>query len=327
MDKISHQLLHCVVNAAQETSTQHLAPLAAVALSIYKTFKGIRVNRTSSAKLTSIVLNTVKNLYNTYQELPKSSTNSTEKQSDGQVHAFSVDPVLDSYLHDLLRIFEEIDKWMESQSSRSIIRQVFSPRSNSKAIQRFIDRLSNLHDNFQVRSCVDLHRTASRLISEREALEHGEEQRNELTRQILRGIHSELDAQTTHQRPSTSMPLPFTNSLTVSKTSSLRPFPPLVPSTTSPTINDINPSSPQATKNSFAPATRSALSTDRGANISIQNIFGDHIVTKTVDNSRRENFGNVYLDGGRQRHCSTLELGHEQDSAIVNPHWSHRHQG
>ncbi|KAH7874921.1 uncharacterized protein C8R40DRAFT_1171033 [Lentinula edodes] len=226
----------------------------------------------------------------------------------------------------------EIKDIVQRQVSRTLIRRVISSRSDLNIVQEYKDRLNQVLEEFTLQSNMILHEPLHRLESKQEELlnsqesvrstlesfhqdflrssasEGGPAQRDE--EQVQRAVITRLspiDVSSTTEMASspigTNSPIDETRGIVDSVTNyraddskdpSASLSPPPYSSTPIPQRQtqsfSLSPSLSTSANNSFGNVSNGPVQ----GNITIHNISGNHSITTHVDNSRRENFGNVY---------------------------------
>ncbi|KIK62274.1 hypothetical protein GYMLUDRAFT_42214 [Collybiopsis luxurians FD-317 M1] len=312
---VSDQVLRTVMNLAQFTPVPYMGTVAVVAYSIFNAVQGARDNQDTLKQLAYLACSTVQSVYETYEQLHGHPPPTSAAEAQSEAGAFSSDPTLNAHLEELIRTLKEIDEWIKSLASRNLLRRVVASRSDLNFIQDFKDRLKQVMDNFQLQSMITLRYSMSRIAAQQKAMEQEAEQRHKSTQQTLYTIHEEVKNQ--NQRKPTTLPQYTDSPISSEPSSPLSPSPsPLSrPKSTSPSS-----SSPLTSRNPFFPPNHNQRQSNNPfhqalpsatmiqGNITVQNISGDHHVISKVDNSKRENFGNVYNNShqhiGLSRHLS-----------------------
>ncbi|GAW08371.1 protein [Lentinula edodes] len=329
-DASSHAL-GALASAAQYAPTPYLRTLASISLSNLNALQGAKDNKDSLKQLASTIISLSNTVLSTYRGLhPPLRTESSD--SDAESKLFSTDSKLNQQVKDLLSTLIEIKDIVQRQVSRTLIRRVISSRSDLNIVQEYKDRLNQVLEEFTLQSNMILHEPLHRLESKQEELlnsqesvrstlesfhqdflrssasEGGPAQRDE--EQVQRAVITRLspiDVSSTTEMASspigTNSPIDETRGIVDSVTNyraddskdpSASLSPPPYSSTPIPQRQtqsfSLSPSLSTSANNSFGNVSNGPVQ----GNITIHNISGNHSITTHVDNSRRENFGNVY---------------------------------
>ncbi|KAJ3901950.1 hypothetical protein F5879DRAFT_924234 [Lentinula edodes] len=205
----------------------------------------------------------------------------------------------------------EIKDIVQRQVSRTLIRRVISSRSDLNIVQEYKDRLNQVLEEFTLNSQESVRSTLESFHQDflrSSASEGGPAQRDE--EQVQRAVITRLspiDVSSTTEMASspigTNSPIDETRGIVDSVTNyraddskdpSASLSPPPYSSTPIPQRQtqsfSLSPSLSTSANNSFGNVSNGPVQ----GNITIHNISGNHSITTHVDNSRRENFGNVY---------------------------------
>ncbi|KAJ3930902.1 MAG: hypothetical protein NXY57DRAFT_268103 [Lentinula lateritia] len=343
--------LGALATAAQYAPTPYLGTLASISLSILNAIQGAKDNKDSLKQLASTITSLSNTVVNTYHRLhpPLQTENSV---SDAESKLFSSDPMLNQQVEDLLREIEDI---VQRQVSRTLIRRVISSRSDSNIIQDYKDHLNQALEAFTLQSNIVLRETLLRVESKQKELLNSQEG----VRATLESFHQDFlkssaseggptqrdDEQVPKAVPSRlflSEPIVFEVSSPISMSSPIDETPvdsnvPLVDRPASSSFLPHSPTqTPQPQTSPFSPSTpnnnpfENVFSGSVQGNVTVNNFSGDHSVISNVDNSRRENFGNVYHTGSffmkndsglREEMFGGSSYGRGAD------HWENYHRG
>ncbi|KAJ3872383.1 hypothetical protein F5051DRAFT_421622 [Lentinula edodes] len=342
--------LGALATAAQYAPTPYLGTLASISLSILNAIQGAKDNKDSLKQLASTITSLSNTVVNTYHRLhpPLHIENSV---SDAESKLFSSDPMLNQQVEDLLSTLREIEDIVQRQVSRTLVRRLISSRSDSNIIQDYKDHLNQALEAFTLQSNIVLRETLLRVESKQEELLHSQES----VRSTLESFHQDFLRSSASEggptqrdeeqvqnavftglsptEPVISMSSPIdetpvdsnvplvdcpasSSSLPHSPTQTPQPqTPPFSPSPSISTPND-NPF-----KNVFSGSVQ--------GNVTVNNFSGDHSVISNVDNSCRENFGNVYHTGSffMNNSVSRGEMFGGSSYGRGADHWENYHRG
>ncbi|KAJ4482877.1 hypothetical protein C8J55DRAFT_559705 [Lentinula edodes] len=330
-DASSHAL-GALATAAQYAPTPYLRTLASISLSILNAIQGAKDNKDSLKQLASTIISLSNTVLSTYRGLhPPLRTESSD--SDAESKLFSTDSKLNQQVKDLLRQIKDI---VQRQVSRTLIRRVISSRSDLNIVQDYKDRLNQVLEEFTLQSNMILHEPLHRLESKQEELLNSQESvRSTLEsfhQDFLRSSASEGGPAQRDEEQVQRAVITRLSPIDVSSTTEMASSPigtnspidetrGIVDSVTDYRADDSNDASaslssppysstpiPQSQTQSFrffpslsTSANNPFRNVSDGSvqgNITIHNISGNHSIITHVDNSRRENFGNVYHIGG-----------------------------
>ncbi|KAJ4470373.1 hypothetical protein C8J55DRAFT_522701 [Lentinula edodes] len=291
---ISEHVLQTLTSAAQYAPTPYLGTLSVVALNIFQAVQGAKENQEVLAQLASMACNLASSITTTYEELHShSSSPNADACSTVAQKLFSSDITLQKQVDELIQILNSIEEWIQDLKNRGKLRKVIASRSDLNAIQEFRDRLKEATEKFQIQSLITLRSAVAQI-------EQQATKRHEAVRQKLVTIQEHLEENA--RKPV------YVDSPISSEPNS--PFSSHCPSRANTTELVGNPNNP------FSPLlSRSA--TVHG-NISVTNISGNSSVNSYINNSIRENFGNVF-NGNKMVFGSGMrrqqEIGAERGNA------------
>ncbi|KAJ3859153.1 hypothetical protein EV359DRAFT_68409 [Lentinula novae-zelandiae] len=303
--------LGALATAAQYAPTPYLGTLASISLSILNAIQGAKDNKDSLKQLASTITSLSNTVVNTYHRLhpPLQTENSV---SDAESKLFSSDPMLNQQVEDLLSTLREIEDIVQRQVSRTLIRRVISSRSDSNIIQDYKDHLNQALEAFTLQSNIVLRETLLRVESKQEELVLYS------TSFVARPLaNTWLKVEFTGRYPVQVKEDQLNGTMNKSRRLSPVDFSLRNQSCLSPSTPNNNPF-----ENVFSGSVQ--------GNITVNNFSGDHSVISNVDNSRRENFGNVYHTGSfflkndsglREEMFGGSSYGRGAD------HWENYHRG
>ncbi|KAJ3872382.1 hypothetical protein F5051DRAFT_456619 [Lentinula edodes] len=309
--------LSALPNAAQYASTPYLRNLASISSSILNAIKGAKANKDSLKQLASTITSLSDTVAGTYHRLhpPLHTENSV---SDAESKLFSSDPMLNQQVEDLLSTLREIEDVVQRQVSRTLIRRVISSRSDSNIVQDYKDRLNQVLEKFTLRSNM-IHEPLHRLESKQEELLNSQESvRSTLEsfhRDFLQSSASEGGSAQRDEEQVQRAVITRVSPIDVSSTTEMVSSPigtnspidetrGIVDSVTNYRADNSNDASASLSSPPYSSTPipqRQTQNVSNGSvhgNITIHNISGNHTIITHVDNSRRENFENVYHIGG-----------------------------
>ncbi|KAH7874920.1 uncharacterized protein C8R40DRAFT_1106278 [Lentinula edodes] len=315
--------------------------------------QGAKDNKDSLKQLASTITSLSNTVVNTYHRLhpPLHTENSV---SDAESKLFSSDPMLNQQVEDLLSTLREIEDIVRRQVSRTLVRRVISSRSDSNIIQDYKDHLNQALEAFTLQSNIVLRETLLRVESKQEELLHSQES----VRSTLESFHQDFLRSSASEGGPTQRDEEQVQNAVFTK---LSPTEPVVFEVSSPismsgpidqTPDDSNDrsasssslphfstqiSQPQTPP--FSPSTsistpnnnpfENVFSRPVQGNVTVNNFSGDHSVISNVDNSRRENFGNVYHTGSffGKNSGSREEMFGGSSYGRGADHWENYHRG
>ncbi|KAJ3886076.1 hypothetical protein GG344DRAFT_82071 [Lentinula edodes] len=312
--------LGALATAAQYAPTPYLGTLASISLSILNAIQGAKDNKDSLKQLASTITSLSNTVVVTYHRLhpPLHTENSV---SDAESKLFSSDPMLNQQVEDLLSTLREIEDIVQRQVSRTLIRRVISSRSDSNIIQDYKDHLNQALESFTLQSNIVLRETLLRVQSKQEELvlystsfvarppaniwwkvaftgKRGPTQRDE--EQVQNAVSTRLSPTEpvvfeVSSPISMSGPIDQTPDHSNDRSASSSSLPHFLAQISQPQTPPFSPSTSISTPNNNP--FEIVFSRPVQGNVTVNNFSGDHSVISNVDNSRRENFGNVYHTG------------------------------
>ncbi|KAJ3809785.1 hypothetical protein F5876DRAFT_66188 [Lentinula aff. lateritia] len=294
--------LDTLANVAQYTPTPYLGTLALISSSILSAIQNAKDNKESLHQLASIVISLAQTVANTYRHLHPHPARDSE-DSELESHLFSADPMLNEHVERLLGTLKEIEAFVKLQTSRTLLRRVVSSKSDLNIIQDYRDHLKNALDEFTDFLRSNTTRQTQRSEYESQNVENATTPLPSSSPSIISdsmevvsspiGMSDETrivaDSMTGYTGDS---PKTQSNGPPVDREAS----PQFTPSPSTQIPQDQRPPSgpsPSLSNTTDIPFENIFRGSVQG-NITLNNFSGDHSVISNVDNSRRENFGNVY---------------------------------
>ncbi|KAJ3785417.1 hypothetical protein GGU10DRAFT_354878 [Lentinula aff. detonsa] len=313
-DLTSH-ILQTLTTTAQYAPTPYLGPLCVVALSIFEAVQGAKENQEALTQLAGMVGGLVFAVRDTYLELelggegelgmgngargsmgransldsstplnkssptpspPSRSLSLPDLQArqarKHQQSSSDSDPnhqVLNTHVKQLLETLQTIHTWIHTHKSRKYYQKLISSKSDLLIIQDFRDQLGVALGRFEIQSLIAIRGAVEGMRRRQEGMERDAAMRYDLVREKLCRIEEDVRGNTPKSAPN------------------LFPVPTL----------SMNPNNPFSFLLSHSPTSTPSTSPFTPSTISIYNISGNHSIVTNTDNSKRENYGNVYNYG------------------------------
>ncbi|KAJ4478396.1 hypothetical protein J3R30DRAFT_3703208 [Lentinula aciculospora] len=331
---LSGHLLGTLSTVAQFAPTPYLGSLATITLSICNAIQSAKDNKDSLKLLATAVLNLTSTVIHTYDRLHQIPATECLSDSTPKSVSFSTDPLLNEHVVELLGTLGAIKDFVERQNSRNLLRRVVSSTSDLNIIQDYKDHLRRALEAFTLQSNLVLRETILKVSSQQEDIIDSQESvrstlesfRQDFLRSRAPGQEIASPPILSEASEMVSSPISMNDSsensnmvdTVVGLGGNARPhvYPsmncsppdshvshsddrwvassPFVQPPSTPTPQLSPPPPPLASNNPFGNVFNGPVQ----GNITVNNYSGDHSVISNVDNSRQENFGNVFMKSG-----------------------------